>query len=270
MTSVGIGVLGPLRVELGSSEVALSGAKLRSILLILALRADGEVRRDELIEELDLMRTTGDAVNAVHAHVARLRRWLQRHGGRADLLETVNSGYRLNIDRDAVDAHRFVSLVERALNLTPGTPSVVATMLKEALSLWRGDALLDALESPTVATAADELCQWRAAARETLINAWLELDCNQKVVLNAQKFISEDPLNESMRARHIIALQRMGRHAEAVEAYNSAERVLNQELGIRPGTELRSASDPAIRFIPASSHGVHSVRGGRIMTGAIL
>ncbi|WP_406405231.1 winged helix-turn-helix domain-containing protein [Streptomyces sp. NBC_00879] len=249
-----IGVLGPLRVELRSAEAVLSGAKLRSILAVLALRADCEVRRDELIEELDLMRTTGDAINAVHAHVARLRRWLQRHGGNADLLETVNSGYRLNLDRDAVDAHRFVSLVERALSLAPGVPSVVATILEDALSLWRGDALFDALEGPLVATAADELHQWRAAARETLIDAWLSLDCNQKVVLNARKFIGEDPLNEPMRARHIVALQRMGRHAEAVEAYNSAERVLGQELGIKPGTELRAASDPTIEFIPISGN----------------
>jgi DNA-binding SARP family transcriptional activator len=180
--------------------------------------------------------------------------------------ELDNSGYRLNLDQDAVDAHRFVSLVERALNLAPGAPSVVATILEDALSLWRGDALLDALEGPLVATAADELHQWRTAARETLIDAWLSLDDNQKVVLNARKFIAEDPLNESMRARHIIALQRMGRHAEAVDAYNSAERVLSQELGIKPGTELRAASDPATRFMPVSDERQRE----RIMIGAAL
>ncbi|MFI6644533.1 BTAD domain-containing putative transcriptional regulator [Streptomyces sp. NPDC050504] len=231
----------------------LSGAKLRTILAVLSLRAEGEVRRDELIEELDLVRTAGDAINAVHAHVARLRRWLHRHGGNAGLVETVHCGYRLNIDRDAVDANRFVRLVEHALNLAPNTPSVVATILEDALSLWQGDALIDALEGPLVTTAADELYRWRAAARATLIDAWLALDHNQKVALNARKFISEDPLNESMRARHIIALQRMGRYAEAVEAYNDAELVLSRELGIRPGTELRATHDPATQYtIPSA------------------
>lgn len=257
MVAVDISVLGPLRARFGNVDVTLSGAKLTSILAVLALRADSEVRRDELIEELDLMRTTGDAINALHAHVARLRRWLQRHDGKSDLLETVNSGYRLNLDRSAVDAHRFVDLVERALNLAPATPSVVATILKDALSLWRGDALLDALDGPLVAAAADELHQWRAAARETLIDAWLSLDYHQKVVLNARKFIAEDPLNESLRARHIVALRRMGRYAEAVEAYKSAERVLSEELGVEPGTDLRAAaaeiSDPTSRFAPASA-----------------
>lgn len=237
-----IGVLGPLRPRFGNVEPTLNGAKLRSILAVLALRAGTEVRRDELIEELDLMQTTGDAVNALHAHVARLRRWLRRHGGRADLLRTVGSGYRLDLGRGAVDAHRFVDLVERALDLAPATPSVVATILEDALALWRGDALLDAQDGPLVTAAADELHQWRAAARETLIDAWMSLEHNQKVVLNARRYIAEDPLNEPIRARHIVALRRMGRHAEAVEAYQRVERVLDEELGVGPGAELRAAA----------------------------
>ncbi|MFD0381507.1 BTAD domain-containing putative transcriptional regulator [Streptomyces stramineus] len=264
MTVAGIHILGPQRIELKNTEIVLSGAKLRSILAVLALRAESEVRRDELIEELDLIRTAGDAINAVHAHVARLRRWLQRHGGNADLLETVNSGYRLNIDRDAVDAHRFVRLVERALNLAPGTPRSWRPFWRTPFRCGRGCPDRRSRRA-LVATAADELHRWRAAARETLIDAWLSLDHHQKVVLNARKFISEDPLNESMRARHIIALQRMGRHAEATEAYHDAETVLSRELGIRPGAELRATSDPATRFTPVSGG---QRQRERIMIGA--
>ena len=236
-----IGILGPLRPRFGGKEAPLSGIKLRSILAVLAYRVESEVRRDELIEELDLTRTTGDAVNALHAHVARLRRWLLANGGRPDTLETVNSAYRLNIDRTAVDAHRFVDLVELALNLAPGTPTVVAAILEDALSLWRGEALFGTFDGPLVATAADQLHQWRNAARETLIDAWIALDKNQQVILNARQFIAEDPLNEFIRSRHIIALRRMGRYAEAAEAYQSAERALWDELAVRPGDELRSA-----------------------------
>ncbi|WP_316525483.1 AfsR/SARP family transcriptional regulator [Kitasatospora brasiliensis] len=255
MTTIRIGILGPLRVEFGSTEAALSGARLRSILSILAIRADGEVQRDELIEELNLSQTTDNATNALHAHVARIRRWLERHGGRPDLLETVNSGYRLNVDQDAVDARQFVALVERAVNLAPATPSVVATILEDALPLWRGSALPDALDGPLGAAAADELHHWRAIARQTLIDAWLSLDHNRKVVLNARRFIAEDPLNEVVRARYITALRRMGRHAEAIEVYKDAERVLGEELGIGPGAELHAAaiesSGPGTRPRPA-------------------
>ena len=236
-----LGILGPLRLKIGKIEAAPSGAKLRNILVVLAIRADNGVRRDELIDELGLIKTTGHAVNALHAHIARLRRWLARHGA-CDLLETDHSGYRLTIDRSAVDAHRFADQVERALKLAPATPSVVAAMLEEALGLWRGDALLDALDGPMAAAAAAELHRLRDAARATILDAWISLDYNQKVILNARKFIAEDPLNEPIRTRHIVALQRMGRYAEAVESYKSAEQVLMEELGIEPGRELRQAA----------------------------
>lgn len=240
MTFAQIAILGRIRITFGNIEAAPNGAKLRSILVVLAMRADNGVSRDELIEELDLLRTTGHAINALHAHIARLRRWLAVHGA-SELLETDHSGYRLNVDRCTVDAHRFVEQAERALKLAPDTPLVVATMLEDALALWRGDALLDALDGPIAATAAGELHRLRDAARATILDAWISLGYNQKVILNARKFIAEDPLNEPIRARHIVALQRMGRYAEAVESYKSAVRVLSDELGIEPGYELRAA-----------------------------
>src|SRR5579859_5220835 len=94
-----ISILGTLRARFGEVEAVPCAPKLRTILALLALRADGEVLRDELIEELGLMHTTCDAINTLHAHVARLRRWLRIQGGPSDLLETVGSGYRLNLDR---------------------------------------------------------------------------------------------------------------------------------------------------------------------------
>ncbi len=251
MTVVSIDILGPLRVRFSNNEATPNGAKLRAILTILAFRADTEVMRDELIDELDLMHTTGDAVNALHAHVARLRRWLRHYSRKTNLIETVGLGYRLNLDRGRVDAHRFLDLTERAHGLAPKAPSVVADMLKDALSLWRGDAMLDALNGRLGRAAADELNNWRASARETLIDAWLSLENDLQVVLNARKFIAENPLNESMHARHIRALNRMGRYAEAVEAYRSAEKVLDEELGVKPGRELRAAAAALATFTPA-------------------
>lgn len=238
---VRINILGPLQILFDNAEATLNGVKLRNVLTILAFRANGEVLRDELIDELNLMETTSDAANALHAHMARLRRWFRKYGGSPDLLETVDSRYRLRVERAAVDAHRFVELAERAMSLAPGSPSVVASMLEDALSLWRGEALVDALDGPLGIAAADELNNWRAAARETLLDAWLSLGSNQQVIVNARKFIAENPLNESMYARYIHALCEMGRYAEAVEAYRNAAKVLHGELGVAPGAELRAA-----------------------------
>ncbi|WP_367140585.1 MULTISPECIES: AfsR/SARP family transcriptional regulator [Streptomyces] len=249
MSAINIKVLGPLRIEVDNSEAELPGSKLRDILAVLALRAGQVTRRDELVEELDLTSTTRNSVNAVHAHIRRLRRWLEQHGIPAGLIETVDSGYRLNVDRASVDAHRFSDLVRQGLGLAPATPSVVATILEEALSLWRADALMDSRQGPLVTSAADELHHWRATARDALLDAWLALGQENKVILSAPRFIADDPLNESIRLRQLTALRRMGRYTEAVRAYRNAERILSQELSVEPGPELRTAHTVARRKI---------------------
>lgn len=58
---VRINILGPLQILFDNAEAPLNGVKLRNVLTILAFRANGEVLRDELIDELNLMETTSDA-----------------------------------------------------------------------------------------------------------------------------------------------------------------------------------------------------------------
>ncbi|MQY26389.1 AfsR/SARP family transcriptional regulator [Nocardia aurantia] len=240
-TSIEINVLGPLQTRCGTGLAQLSGTKMRSILALLAYRAGDTVRRDELVEELALDRSTGDPVNALHANMTRLRKWIQFHSPDDRVLETVGSGYRLNIERSAVDAHRFATRVENALNLAPAAPSVVAAVLDDALALWRGDALLDVFDGPLLCSIADELHRLRAASREELVHAWIELGRHQKAIVNAKRFLVDDPLNERLHSALVVALRRIGRHAEAVESYQSAERILRDELGIPPSTGLRAS-----------------------------
>src|SRR5262245_33434159 len=207
MNTTEIGILGPLRSKIEGNEVVLPGAKLRSIMAILAYRAGDTVASDVLVEELGLDQTSTNAANALQAHVSRLRRWLCMHNSAPNLLETTNSGYRLNLDRTQVDAHLFVGNAEQALALTPAAPSVVATMLEDALRLWRGDALLDVIDSPLVAAIADELRFLRATAREVLLTAWLALGNDHKVIVNARTFVADDPLNERLWESQIISLR---------------------------------------------------------------
>lgn len=239
--NVSVKMLGPLQVEVNDAELALSGRKIQAIFSLLALRAGGNVRRDELIEELELSGVRENAINAVHAHVSRLRRSLNGHRCTQSLLQSVAGGYRLNIDRLAVDAHRFSTEVERALALAPSAPSVVATMLEDALKMWRGETVIDAGGGPLITAAADELSLLRTAAREALLDAWAALNRHQQIIVHARRYIGNEPFNERMRAQLITALKQVGRHAEAFESYYQAERIFNDELGVDPGRDLRAA-----------------------------
>ncbi|WP_067994601.1 AfsR/SARP family transcriptional regulator [Nocardia pseudobrasiliensis] len=239
MATTSISMLGPVQIMMDGAEATLSGRKLRSIVAILAIRPREWMRRDELIEELQLSGTT-DAVNALHAHIARLRKWFGANKLPADLLESSASNYRLNIDRACVDAYRFSEQVEHALALGTSARSVVAAMLEDALNMWRGDALADVADGPLVAARADQLHQLRAVAREALLDSWIGLQNYQKVIVNSKTFIAADPFNERLWELLLIALKSSGRRAEAVEAFRNLRRILDAELGIAPSDRLRA------------------------------
>lgn len=240
MAKVEIKVLGPLRVSVNGNEAGLAGQKLRCILAVLAIRAGQQVRRDELIEELQLAKTN-DASNSLHAHIARLRRWFRAHSIEPDVLESVESSYRLNIGHADVDAFHFENRVEQALALYPSAPSVVSAMLTEVLAMWHGDALSDVNDGPLLASRAEELSHLRAGAREVLLSAWLDTGQDRRVILNARRFLDADPLNERVWVSLIVALRRASRYAEAHKTFRDAHSVFATELGIPPGDRLRLA-----------------------------
>lgn len=150
-----------LRIEVDGSEAELSGAKLRDILAVLVLGAGECIQRDKLVEELHAVSATRDSIDEMHTHIRRLRPWLGAHGIPASVVKTVESGYRLNVDRASVDAHRFCELVQQGLSLAPAMPPLAAAILEEALSLWRADALMYSWQGPSTAAAAEQLHQCR-------------------------------------------------------------------------------------------------------------
>jgi DNA-binding SARP family transcriptional activator len=242
VTAIEVNLLGPMQIRHEEVDMTLPGKKLRILLAALAFRGGDWVRRDELIEELDLGGTS-DAVNTLHAHISRSRRWLQRYTGHGQVLQSVGSNYRLAVDRSAIDAHVFTDRLERTLAMATAAPSVAATMLQEALSLWRGDALVDANYGAITAHAAEELHRLRAVAREKLLENWLELRAHHKIIVYARAFIDNDPLNERLWELLVVAFGRAGRSAEAVAAFRQAERLLRDELGVQPGDRLRAAAE---------------------------
>ena len=134
-------MLGPVEVRDGAGcLVEVSGARLRALLALLALRPGQVVRVGYLIDELWESRPPDGAANALQALVSRLRRALPDERGRVPARRIPAGG-----GRDDVDVFRFERLAGqgRAL-LAAGDPASAASTLREALALWRGPALADA------------------------------------------------------------------------------------------------------------------------------
>src|SRR3712207_1918523 len=86
------------------------------------------------------------AAKTLQVHISRLRKALAApaRSDPAGVIATHAHGYRLEVDPDRLDAHRFERLVAQGREeLAAGRPGWAAAVLEEGLSLWRGPPLAD-------------------------------------------------------------------------------------------------------------------------------
>jgi YVTN family beta-propeller protein len=241
-------ILGPLEVLDGERPVQLGGPRQRSLLAILALHANEIVSRDRLIDELWHESPPETAQTAVHVHVSQLRKALG-----ADRIETRAPGYVLRVEVDELDVERFERLVEESRS---ASPAVAAERLRAALSTWRGAPLAD-LDGDLARPDRAHLEEKRMAAVELRIAADLDLGGHDALVPELDGLVREHPLRERLRGQLMVALYRSGRQAAALEVYRDGRRLLDAELGLEPGDELKRLEraileqDPSLAAKPA-------------------
>ncbi|MFG2991371.1 BTAD domain-containing putative transcriptional regulator [Streptomyces sp. NPDC048257] len=212
------------------TPVAVGGARLRALLTALALRPGRVVPARLLVDEVWDGDPPADAVAALQALVARLRRAL----GHA-AVRSAEGGYELAAEREDVDLYRFERLV-RAGGAAPD-PAEAAALYEEALALWRGPALAD-LPDP-----AAEAARWEAVrmdARRGRLAAALALGEAQGCLPELTALCAQHPLDEPLHTLRIRALRDAGRPAEALAAYDAVRRELADRLGADPGPDLRA------------------------------
>src|SRR4051812_28448804 len=131
-------ILGPLRVSGPDGPIDVNAPKQRALLAMLALSYRSDVVSSErLIDVLWDEDPPPTASKALQVHVSQLRRALG-----ADAILTPPTGCSLRLERGQLALERFETLVERARSAPPGE---AAERLREALSLFRGPPLADAL-----------------------------------------------------------------------------------------------------------------------------
>jgi DNA-binding SARP family transcriptional activator len=232
-------ILGSTEVVDGSRRVELPTGRGRSLLALLILHAGQPVGADRIIDELwgeDPPRTAGTVVQGLVSRLRRALEPLRARGGPAELIKTVGSGYCLAIDPEAVDANRFKRLLDQARGATPEARSAT---LAEALSMWRGPALVEFTYQPFAQRAIAALEELRIDAIEDRIEADLSLRAGTDLVAELEEVIVGNPFRERLRGFLMLALHRAGRQAEALEVYRKTRTLFAEELGLEPGPALR-------------------------------
>jgi DNA-binding SARP family transcriptional activator/tetratricopeptide (TPR) repeat protein len=230
-------VLGALTVFDGSDWRSVSAAKCRSLLAALVVEAPDVVAIDRLVFELWGDRPPRTATAQIYGYVLRLRRLLGDPGG--SLLRTLAPGYQLAAGLADIDARLFCARLEQGQEALRAGQDDAGDILRQALVLWRGQALCDVPSTPLVTAEAGRLEELRLVAWEARVEADLALGRHATVVGELRRHVGEHPLRERPWGQLMRALHDSGRQAEALRAYQQVRQTLIDEIGVEPGAELR-------------------------------
>jgi predicted ATPase/DNA-binding SARP family transcriptional activator len=166
--------------------------------------------------------------------VSRLRRVIP------DAIESHPAGYRLALDREAVDAGRFESMALAGREELRRDPRQAARTLREALALWRGPALADAAAADFAEPAVARLDELHLGALEDRIEADLGSGASDALVAELDELVTVHPHRDRLAGQLVRALSRTGRQADALAAYERLRGRLAEDLGIDPSDELKA------------------------------
>jgi DNA-binding SARP family transcriptional activator/tetratricopeptide (TPR) repeat protein len=235
-------LLGPVRAWRGDRELGLGGPQRQAVLGLLAIRANRAVSRGELIDGIWGEDPPPSAMNALHVHVAALRRVLEPDrvsrapGG---FLVASGPGYSLRLDPERLDAQMFGRHLDAArVSRAAGDLSAAAWSLDEALRLWQAIPL-SGIPGPWAEIERVRLSELRLAAIEQRADVMIMLGQSGAAAAELTGLVREFPLREGLRGQLMLALYRCGRQADALAAYTEGRRILHAELGVEPGPGLR-------------------------------
>lgn len=234
-------VLGSTEVTAGDVQLELGGVKQRAILGYLVLYANKVVPTSQILQAMWEGNPPPTARKMVQNAVSAIRRMLAGHADpETPVLHTHAPGYQLRIDPNLVDLFRFRALVrEGRAAITGGTPGHGVELLREGLSLWRGRALADLVETGICWSELAAIEDERLSALEDRLDAELACGRHREITPELEVLTEAEPLRERLCQQFMLALYRSGRQVDALNVYRRTRMALVDGLGIEPGRELQ-------------------------------
>ncbi len=258
-----ISLLGEFTASYDGAVLDLGGRRQRAVLAVLVLARGEVVPAERIADAVWGERAPDNTVGALQSYVSHLRRSLQPGTparARSAVVVREGPGYAVRMPADAVDAWRF----ENLLNKTTTSPAETAAVLREALALWRGPALVEYDEEPWAGAEIARLTELRNVGRERLLAARLDLGEAALVAAELEGLVAEEPLREERWRLLALGLYRAHRQADALAALRRARETLSDELGVDPGPALRELEAQVLaqspELVPAKQPREETVR----------
>ncbi|GIG87077.1 AfsR/SARP family transcriptional regulator [Plantactinospora endophytica] len=227
-------LLGELDVRLDGHRIEMGPARQCCVLVALLVEANELVSVDQLLDRVWGDRRPQRARETLYSYLSRLRQHLAPAGDVTVLRRP--AGYRLTIEPETVDLHRFRGLVRQARSTSDDARAL--TLFDEALGLWRGEAFAH-LETPWLSALRTALGQERFAAELDRCDIALRQGRHATLLPELTRRAGEHPLDERLAGQLMLALYRSGRQADALDHYSRLRHRLADTLGVDPRPELR-------------------------------
>jgi DNA-binding SARP family transcriptional activator len=190
--TVELGILGPLLVRVGGTDVDGGPGLQRTLLTRLLIEVNRVVTPARLVA--DLSPATAPAASPVlRAAVSHLRRTLG-----PERLLTVPEGHLLVVKPGELDVARFSALMAQS-RLPTSDPATVADLLTEAESLWRGPALGELAERPWARATVARLEMQRRDVTLTRLEALIACGRAPAVADEAEALLARCPADDELR-----------------------------------------------------------------------
>jgi DNA-binding SARP family transcriptional activator/tetratricopeptide (TPR) repeat protein len=229
-------VLGPVEILAADARPPSQPPQQRLVLGMLALRAGQPVPVAELIDAVWDDQPPRSARGSLQALITGVRQSLASVPG--SRLDRCGETYRLQVEADRVDVHRFRFLA--AAGRAAADRRAAVTAFDQALALWRGPALADVPGTPAVAAAASMLAEERLSVIQDRVTALLACGMERQAAADLPRLLAEYPLAERLAGLLIVALYRLGQRDGALRVFRAIRDRLAGELGVEPGPELQA------------------------------
>jgi RNA polymerase sigma factor (sigma-70 family) len=227
-------VLGPVEVSEGDEKLNVGSPQNRALLCALLLKRGDLATADQLVDAIWGAEPPASARAALRTYASRLRKVLG-----ASALVSRSGGYELPVDDGQLDLQLCEDLAASA-EIARATGDIEGSheLLTSALELWRGEPLAG-VPGPFAERERARLKEWHLSLRIMRLELDLELGWHVPALPELADLVEEHPFHETLRVVQMLALERSGRAAEALESYRDIRHRLAQELDVRPGSELR-------------------------------
>lgn len=226
-------LLGGVEVTASGEPVDVGHARQRCVLAVLLIEANNPVPTDVLLDRVWDEGLPHSARGTLQSYLTRLRRAL---GTNAEIVRR-SGGYALVVDEQAIDMHRFRSLLAQAR--AAGDDETALDLFDQALELWRGEPFAG-LDTPWINSVRESYEHERRTAELDHTDVLLRTGRHSELVAPLLSEARKQPLDERLAGQVMLALFQSGRQADALNHFRQTRQHLADELGTDPGPALQA------------------------------